>query len=946
MHIKVFVLICISLLFSILLSGQCPDRDWLWKRLVFLRDSSSLSPSEKLNELHQYETRIENCGYKSDSTHALLLQRIGATYFFLADYLKAAQYMQRSIDIIAANTDKPFVNVKQNIGNYYRLGWIYDSLNNVVLKMKAVDSCIALARRFNFINDYYIKALYKKVEYFFDVGDYHRCIDYATICEKDSREYAGNNESDYRVGIKNALLSLLWKVNALLMLKNYVAAEELLTNRTDECKKKGWKEYLPTIYSQLAEVHLYNRDAKKALLDYKLALQYAKETGYNVGCKAILNNIGYKVYFEYLNDADNALLNCKKALSYINKNEAENVNDAFVSLNVLGYIANIYVRKGLFDSAYHYFQLALNQIKPGINEASLLTGSVEEFMKNNKVHYLSDLLIDKGNALINQYRTIKKIGLLNQAVRIYKIVDQLLDRIRAEQSELQSKLFWRSDSRKLYENAIEACYLQSDEKAAFYFFEKSRAVLLADRLREQRWASEDDIIKQAQLQKECQKLETQINNTDKSSISYSEKQKELFGKKQEMDVIQRRIKDQTPLYYQSYLDTIFTSLQEIRNKLLKDHDALVEIFSGDSAVYALSITAGKSKILRIDKPRFDSLSRLFISYVSDPLAANKNFDRFIDISSALYQLIFKDADLPPGRIIISPDGHYFPFEALIESRNNRQVKYFLEDHAVSYTYSARFLLNDFATNSTATGKNFMGIAPVNYPSAFSLASLPGSDRSLTNISSHFDVAMNLVASNATRNNFMNHFYEYKIIQLYTHASDSSKNDEPVIYFADSALYLSDLIGETKPLTRLIVLSACETGLGKEYKGEGIFSFNRGFAALGIPSSITNLWMADNESTYKLTGLFYKYIADGLPLDEALQKAKLEFIKTSDRERQLPYYWAAAILVGNTDSLQISGRSNWRYYTAIGIPVLLFILFIAIRKKRRGHLTPAKTETAG
>jgi CHAT domain-containing protein len=112
--------------------------------------------------------------------------------------------------------------------------------------------------------------------------------------------------------------------------------------------------------------------------------------------------------------------------------------------------------------------------------------------------------------------------------------------------------------------------------------------------------------------------------------------------------------------------------------------------------------------------------------------------------------------------------------------------------------------------------------------------------------------------------------------LYTHSSDSSGRGEPVIYFADSALYLSDLISEYKPLARLIVLSACETGAGKVYNGEGVFSFNRGFAAIGIPAAITNLWSVENASTYKLTELFYKYLTRGIPSDIALQKAKLEF----------------------------------------------------------------------
>jgi CHAT domain-containing protein len=156
----------------------------------------------------------------------------------------------------------------------------------------------------------------------------------------------------------------------------------------------------------------------------------------------------------------------------------------------------------------------------------------------------------------------------------------------------------------------------------------------------------------------------------------------------------------------------------------------------------------------------------------------------------------------------------------------------------------------------------------------------------------------------TPKKFMDEFYLYQVVHLYTHAADSSKFNEPVIYFGDSVLQLSDLVYEERPLTRLMVLSACETGSGKFYRGEGVFSFSRGFAALGIPSSISNLWSVENESTYRLTELFYKYLAEGLPLDISLQKAKLEFMRTAGREKQLPYFWAAQVLSGRTDPINI------------------------------------------
>jgi len=285
--------------------------------------------------------------------------------------------------------------------------------------------------------------------------------------------------------------------------------------------------------------------------------------------------------------------------------------------------------------------------------------------------------------------------------------------------------------------------------------------------------------------------------------------------------------------------------------------------------------------------------------------------------------------VPDGRIIISPDGQYFPFEALITTNDNQQATYFLNDHAISYTYSISFLLNNFNPVSPLTSKDFLGIAPVNYPADFSLAALPVSDRSLHKIEGYFNNGVSLAGPDASRNNFLGQFFQYRIIQMYTHAAGSSSHNEPVIYFADSALYLSDLISEYKPLTRLIVLSACETGTGKDYQGEGVFSFNRGFAALGIPAAITNLWSVDNESTYLLTELFYKWLAKGLPTDIALQKAKLEFLQTATKQKSMPCYWAGPVLVGKTDTIELSNSYPWKWI--ILFAVVGFAVFGLVRK---------------
>ena len=57
-------------------------------------------------------------------------------------------------------------------------------------KMRALDSCVYFAGKFKVIDRSVLRSLYELVEYYYDIGDYHRSIDYATRCETVAREYA------------------------------------------------------------------------------------------------------------------------------------------------------------------------------------------------------------------------------------------------------------------------------------------------------------------------------------------------------------------------------------------------------------------------------------------------------------------------------------------------------------------------------------------------------------------------------------------------------------------------------------------------------------------------------------------------------------------------------------------------------------------------------------
>jgi len=95
---------------------------------------------------------------------------------------------------------------------------------------------------------------------------------------------------------------------------------------------------------------------------------------------------------------------------------------------------------------------------------------------------------------------------------------------------------------------------------------------------------------------------------------------------------------------------------------------------------------------------------------------------------------------------------------------------------------------------------------------------------------------------------------------------------------------------------LVVLSACETGLGKEIKGEGLIGLTRGFMYSGAPRVIASLWNVDDLATAELMKLFYqRMLKDGLPAGAALRAAQLELSR--QKRWASPYYWAGFVLHG-------------------------------------------------
>lgn len=97
---------------------------------------------------------------------------------------------------------------------------------------------------------------------------------------------------------------------------------------------------------------------------------------------------------------------------------------------------------------------------------------------------------------------------------------------------------------------------------------------------------------------------------------------------------------------------------------------------------------------------------------------------------------------------------------------------------------------------------------------------------------------------------------------------------------------------------MVVLSACETGLGKEVKGEGLVGMTRAFLYAGSQSVVASLWKTSDLATEELMVRFYRHLRDGSPgRAEALRRARLELLEGGQFSH--PYFWSPFILVGRS-----------------------------------------------
>ncbi len=908
-----YLLVCNRQVFS-----QCSPRQEIWDSLKKIEENTIAPDAANLKQLKKLHQAYLKCYPPSDSIYARIVHRIGGIYSKTGETETAIQFTKEAVSVNLKGTngtDRSFLaNSYFNLSTFYSQLYLYEDSH------KALDECIAISRQFPAKYFLTTMAFEQKSYAFFQTGDYQKSIETA-----DTGILFAN-----AIGDPIAEASLLsQKAQAQVELDDLQKAEEDIKKAiTIFAGDAYYTDRLATSYSVYAQLLTTRRDFRSAIIYYKKSFALNETSANWVQCSRDMLNLGY-LYDYHLHDTSNALLCYKKGLAMVDKsNDDYQRSGLYINMGVL------FWRQKDYAQALQYYQKALNALPIHFADQSIKNNpTVTMLMLVSNDYFVSTLLANKAEAFLDLYKIKKNKDLLHAALGTYQLADKAVDLMRWKQYGEQSKLFWRGKTKKMYENAIEACYLANDVNLAFFFMEKSRAVLLNDNLNELGASAK---LPPAEIQKDQEYRVKVITAQQKWAASTLDKnesdknQAKLLQAKAEFENYIRSLEKKYPAYYQYKYTADVPSLKDLQTYLSERKASFVHYFINDSVTYILGITPENARLTKLSKKQFDP-AKLgdFVRICSEKQALINNYGSFATLSYDLQKTLFQPLQLPRGKVIICSDGFLVPFEAFSKDPQGRQP--LLGDHIFDYVYSAGYLLKNLA--AAPSEGNFIGFAPVHFQPYLQVADLKKAGSSLQEAAAFYSSSKVFTGDESTKNNFVNYITGYSIVNVFSHASADAGNSEPLLFMQDSVIRLSELQLSRNLATRLVILSACETNVGKNATGEGIYSLARGFTSAGIPSIAATLWKADEQAIYDISIIFHKYLAQGLPKDEALQKAKLDFIAGNSLEKSLPYYWANMILIGNADPVELNSP-NTGWIIGLGLVALVVFTVVIYRKKAK------------
>jgi len=587
-------------------------------------------------------------------------------------------------------------------------------------------------------------------------------------------------------------------------------------------------------------------------------------------------------------------------------------------------------------------------------------------------------LVGLNNIAKKLYKSQQKTQYQQQQYTINKTIINGNQNIYSSFSEDRNKLRRLRSNKKAVGRALDlAVQIHNQEyiNEGFSFAEQNKSMLLLNAVKGSR-AKTLGNLPDSLYQKE-NKLKKKKDELKKKRINASPEQKAHFiAQENELNIaieaFMDKLKKDYPSYYALKHRHKTTAVKAIQ-KLLTPQSIWLQYFITDSLTYLYVVDKESVELypISVSKEKLENQIDNFYTNLSDYkklVSDQSSFQNYAHNAYWFYENLVAPAikGKEVQKLIIVPDGvlSYLPFEAFLsklpdsEDESFQNLAYLLNKYSISYNYSASIWKENLEARKTKASGKDMGqllaiAAAYNVNDSLlkqrtpyvksirkSLIDLPAAQGEVEFLSKKY-VGNFIYADSANEAFFKQEAPNYNIIHLAMHGLlDEYSPILSSLAFTENGDSLEDNLLQSYEIAhlqlnaQLVVLSACETGYGKYEDGEGVLSLGRSFMYAGVPSLVVSLWQVNDASTAQIMAFFYSNLEKGMEMDEALRKAKTQYLSQHNGLLAHPAFWSPFIHLGDRSAIILKTKTHRTFYIIIGLlGLLVLILGIGWKKKR-------------
>lgn len=479
-----------------------------------------------------------------------------------------------------------------------------------------------------------------------------------------------------------------------------------------------------------------------------------------------------------------------------------------------------------------------------------------------------------------------------EAIPFYKKAIDSIESTRSLFESEESRSAFFEDKRGIYGGMVVAQLRAKHFAEAFNYAERARSRAFLDIL-----GSRVQLARGGSLLEEERALQGRISALQARMAGQEEDSADRQRFRRELDEAQKAYNDflarvrKADKEQASLMSVEPLTLKEVQ-VLLEPGVTMLEYFVTPGAVLLWVVEKDRLRYVNIPIPRAKLVGQ--VTSLRETIYQVAEKEKFRASSQELYKLLIEPAllYLRGKELLIVPHDvlHYVPFQALLSATGS----YLIQEYPIYYLSSASLMQFTRGKKHAAGGRALVLGNPSLGDDAYNLRFAEREAREVANV---YPQSAVYLKTEATKPTALSLSPKYDMLHFAVHAELSE--EDPM----GSALLLAGVgkedgrlkVGEIFSLNlqaNLVVLSACETGLGKLSNGDEMIGLTRAFIYAGTPSIVTTLWKVNDRASYELMKEFYQHLKAGKK-SEALRQAQLKTMQ----EFPEPFYWAAYQLTG-------------------------------------------------